>query len=707
MMEYPVNSQAKYGPVRFYELEAGSLQVSFTLADSCSVIALGDADNDGNQELLGFRMDASYLYEAPSANAFPNNMIHTFTDLSARVLTDSVNDLDNDNLHEIVLMGSADTIYIYESDGNNSFNLMDNIAHPLGVYRGWGNYFALADFDRDGLMEMVTGDQDGMVWAIENVGPNATITLVDSANFEDADLVAWAPDLDQDGYDEFIVAGSFSFYDPQHDFWRLAVYEATANNTYEVSWQLEFYNAHPTGNGITVADLDGDTRPEIVLGFYPNLYIIKNQGNDQFTPVWWDQLHATTYEPFIGQGDLAGRMIIRTDDPVLVLSLPGQHPGLDLPLHFIVVPLGPTQVKLSWIQLPGDPDYYIFRGTAPDSLKLVDSLAADTTYIDSNLVTDQPYWYTVSTQNQATTSYSIRAVPNHLPRLDSVWVRSSSSKYIFVAFDEPMGDGLVHPGNYSISGIKPFTSVIRVSDSLVVITTPKPLSPGTNYTLVVDNVKDKSGLELDPLHRSVTINVTSLTSQEELFIRSAHFINEIKVKVAFSLPLVPDSLDLAHFHISNNVVIDSFYIIGTNTLELHLNKSTPLDMIGQEYLLTIDTLYYRDSDSTRLAPVPLFASITLGAEFTDFNKLVVYPNPHCQDKHTTQRITFKNVTPKVEIRIFSYSGVLVKTIKEKNTNGLVAWEMDNKNGKKVGSGLYFYYITGNDHSRRGKIAIVR
>jgi hypothetical protein len=103
----------------------------------------------------------------------------------------------------------------------------------------------------------------------------------------------------------------------------------------------------------------------------------------------------------------------------------------------------------------------------------------------------------------------------------------------------------------------------------------------------------------------------------------------------------------------------------------------------------------------------LTAPVSLGREFFDLKQMVVYPNPYKKDKHTSGCITFRNVTEQVEIRIFSYAGDLVRVIKHQNTNGFVIWEMDNKNRKKVGTGLYFYYIKGNKHSRKGKIAVVR
>jgi hypothetical protein len=42
-----------------------------------------------------------------------------------------------------------------------------------------------------------------------------------------------------------------------------------------------------------------------------------------------------------------------------------------------------------------------------------------------------------------------------------------------------------------------------------------------------------------------------------------------------------------------------------------------------------------------------------------------------------------------------------------NTNGLVAWELDNNINKNVASGRYIYYISGLKDSRTGSVSVVR
>ena len=140
---------------------------------------------------------------------------------------------------------------------------------------------------------------------------------------------------------------------------------------------------------------------------------------------------------------------------------------------------------------------------------------------------------------------------------------------------------------------------------------------------------------------------------------------------------------------------------------MNVNKKTPLELSLNNYLLIIDTLYFLYQDSIYQITA-LSKSISINKEFTDLSQLIIYPNPFKYHQYPVKRIVFQNLPEQITLYIFNSHGEVVKTIQANNTNGMLAWQLDNNKGKKVATGLYFYYIMdSNQNKKKGKLAIIR
>lgn len=83
-----------------------------------------------------------------------------------------------------------------------------------------------------------------------------------------------------------------------------------------------------------------------------------------------------------------------------------------------------------------------------------------------------------------------------------------------------------------------------------------------------------------------------------------------------------------------------------------------------------------------------------------------YPNPY-KSSSGHSRIIFMNLTENSTIKIYTISGELIKVIKEQ-IGGMAEWDVRNKKGKKIASGIYIYLITNKaGEKKKGKIAIVK
>ena len=105
---------------------------------------------------------------------------------------------------------------------------------------------------------------------------------------------------------------------------------------------------------------------------------------------------------------------------------------------------------------------------------------------------------------------------------------------------------------------------------------------------------------------------------------------------------------------------------------------------------------------------------------TDLSNVIVYPNPYkagitsyngADGNNATIRV--KNLTARAKIKVYNIAGELVYDYdKADATSGTVAWDMANKDGKKLASGVYIYYITNPDggagvQKAVGKFAIIK
>ncbi len=115
------------------------------------------------------------------------------------------------------------------------------------------------------------------------------------------------------------------------------------------------------------------------------------------------------------------------------------------------------------------------------------------------------------------------------------------------------------------------------------------------------------------------------------------------------------------------------------------------------------------SPMTLVVGVSEFVAPFLAAPLSKENSFV-YPNP---GPDANGRMTFKYNLPSsadVTLRIFDVGGRLVKELKESGaagSNTTLMWDTTNKNGQRVGSGVYIYILESGGNKLVDKLAVVR
>ena len=96
---------------------------------------------------------------------------------------------------------------------------------------------------------------------------------------------------------------------------------------------------------------------------------------------------------------------------------------------------------------------------------------------------------------------------------------------------------------------------------------------------------------------------------------------------------------------------------------------------------------------------------------SDLKNVVVYPIPYkvgSGGRFGGSGISFKNLTSPAEIRIYNIAGELVFKEKAIDSSGYYEWDITNKDGRQVASGVYVYLITNDlGQKKTGRMAIIK
>ncbi len=99
-----------------------------------------------------------------------------------------------------------------------------------------------------------------------------------------------------------------------------------------------------------------------------------------------------------------------------------------------------------------------------------------------------------------------------------------------------------------------------------------------------------------------------------------------------------------------------------------------------------------------ITPTPNLAAL-------DLSNVVLYPNPYRSDLNTRNQVVFFNLPAVAKIRIYNLEGKLVAFIDKDDPGNRAVWDLTNRAGKRVASGVYVYVIKTNREKKSGKILL--
>ncbi len=283
---YPTDSMVAYeyeGDNQFQRVNTGVIPV-------WGPWAFGDGDNDGKMEVAAMGGGAMYatvvIWEAQSQNSFPSESVWSACPRlgGGQYCYMKYVDFWRDGHQEVAVAAGDSGIKLYKNSGDNSYFQAAALTDTPPPWFTVGD-FAVADLDRDSLMDLVTGNgSSSNLRVFEAIGNDSwTLAAICTTATDDNTDIASAHDMDLDGWPEFVVIGINGA-----DAMVVSVCEATGRHHYRPVWQQACpdFNQGDYGNPISVADVDGDQVEEFGVSTGGGVALFKCSGPHEYSEVW-------------------------------------------------------------------------------------------------------------------------------------------------------------------------------------------------------------------------------------------------------------------------------------------------------------------------------------------------------------------------------------------------------------------------------------
>lgn len=684
---------------------------------------IDDIDGDGKLNLLISKGRDGFVYEAPAANELPATLIWSDS-TDGNFWSSRIADTDNDGKKEILGLGKTG-LRILESNGDNSFIQTANLVYFGQDSTPNSQNVMVEDFDNDGKKDIVFINlyyenssaflPKIAVSVYENISDNSyTRVFRDSIDrlIKGDNIVAG--DFNGDGKKDFGL-GVTSKDGDLIQYYSFIAYTSTSDNAYEVLDGTDIYNYKSyTETSTKSADIDNDGKDEVLVNSGTLFYILKfDTSLKRFVPVYHmtgiNSINQLVYD-FDGNG-VREIGLNTVDDTLLFFEKDIAFAGPATPLGLKGNSIDSNLVQLKFEPVAGADYYKIYRSDSSQIFSVYDS-ANTNSYSDLNVVNRKKYFYKVSSidlQNQVRESNLSSAIEVFCHNKSKLLSAVYENGFISAKFSERIPTLIPHLSSISINNSIHPKNIAFKNNFEYLLTLDNPL-PNATYTLKSNNLTDFYNSPVDS--NSVSFEVNESDSSK-FYISKLELIGKEKLKLEFNLNV--DSVSIRNV---NNYKFEPFDIhvasvdidnADRRIVYLNLEANAVIGATGKNYILRASNIY--SQDGTRIVDG---AGSSFGLIFNQetLDEMYVYPNPYSISSGQDY-VTLANITREASIDIYDLTGKFIINVKETNGNGGVEWNLRDKDGNKVNSGIYIFRATGKNSSGQdveekiGKFAIIQ
>ncbi len=693
--------QGGYGALEIYEFEGNRFEQRLGTGFPAIPRDAGDVDGDGRGDMLLGYGQHSLLFEAADGASFPDKLVWQDSSFWAAAYAD----MDGDGAGEII--GRRDSVYmILEDQGDGQFVFVQELPNPTNGENRYGIPRVLvADLTGDGHKEIAFGDYDGDVLIYAGTTLPG-LYLLDTLRVLQSDATALlsasaAGDL-------FVASHSPANPDFEHEF--DGRYRSIQRFRFDPTQSrfvcvdtLNIFGYHSLkdfDSGLQTAEFDG--QPYLFAAFYPNLYIFGAAGA-QITPLW-QRGDAVTNTILTADfdGDGYSEFYYNNGEKIVGYSAATTERPF-APYPFTADPLDSARIRLQWGSVSGAEFYRLYKGRCADSLFFYRTNSV-TVFTDTALANECTYFYAVTAVDSQRTVAESRfslidsAHTSRPPRLLNVL--SLNERQLQLQFNEAVRFSTELPVRISA------TCSRQNALSALIMKDKRHIFCGfdscfcTQDTITVANVFDRYGVPLDV--RFARAGFTAAVQPHAPYLAQATVKSRYQVELRFSgdmdgsTVLNPENYRLEPAgHVQKIVAADSSYRIVT----LHLSKHSMTGGLGQGSYLILTNLKSRDGQAlSESGKINLFT-----ADETLAN-VIIYPQPV---KPQNEQLIFAHLPQDTQISIYTVNGRSVRILTEDLNFGGMSWDLKDRMGHNITSGVYLYVIRHGKEKKLGKIIILR
>ena len=670
-----------------------------------------DVDADGKPEILGGFGGTSFLFPGTGLPDFSVPPVQSQgTDFwGARLF-----DFFNDGQTEILAL-NQNQWHIFRLDRFSDFSvsLIQTLENPTAGENNYGvPYAEICDLDGDLIPEIVLGDYDGDLLLYERNQNNEFLPVFTKRlPGVDATHRFACGDFDGDGVKEVAVATQKlaeylgeSTVDQQ--YWILSILKSDDDNSLKIVWQQNFYglvDQKGVFTGVSSQDYDGDGRDEIFFTPYPKAYLIQYE-NNAYQLNWFYRGVNSNAVPRVEPG----HFLLMGDSTLLVWQIQpaGQKPLP--PARLRVESADTAKIVLNWEKTGADVRYQVNRilhnGSVPHLF-----LVSEPPFVDSTVTTGELYHYRVKTIDSSfanpvsNSSEPVEVRAENPPVFETL--EQIGATQVLLNFSAALGEKSFQVNQYWLlsDSLRPLSAVRGKGNRQVLLTFNQSFSPGEHAILLYE-LENKHRV---PFYRdSLLIPFTVGETGEQPYLQQVEMISKRRLRLTFNHPMDENSVvNTAHYQLIPDGWILSAEpdVIDASIVFLNLKGKNRMGSLGEKYYLEVSDL----QDKWGNALSREFGNrFPVQRQVTDLGAVIVFPNPFHASGQENQ-ITFGNIPNGTEIFIYTAGGKKVTRLRETDNDGGVKWDLRNRDGEQVGSGVYIFLARFSDEQKLGKFAIIK
>ena len=680
---------------------------------------VGDTNGDQRQELLLQVNTATLLLEQSSPNAFPRSLIFADTSRISNAPGDTLDgarltDLDTDGQGEVV--GAYDRGWRVVERKPDGFEQIAYLENPTeyGPDSAMGNVFDFpeaqsGDFDGDGQRGLLVGDRDGDLLIYEATGNDQfEVAWTAETDRVNAGTRFAAGDFSGNGRTEFVTmttnplgtlpdggeAPPISYY---------SVWQSTADDTYERVFQLPIEGVFTTQGALGTADFDEDGTPEIAIAHPPSLLVLDRMPDGSWEVRFEDRPSSVLSRSLLASdvsGNGAPSIFAGTNDGKIVRYTVDTEALTVAPPRWVQArPGGASSSVLRW-QAPAADSVQVLAG-APNAE--LDPFVTTTDSMATISGTDQRRFVLRAWNDGAASPLSTERIVRPHPPATVTDVSTPSPSTARLVFTEPLAQSIrTAQFRFGPDASAP-QRLSRVRNGKGVVLHFEEDVRGQTGALSWTAFEDATGL---PVGQTTTNIRFPAPEKRTLFVEQATILGERRLRLSFNEPVDPaaaQNTDRYEIQPRGQVAEVQLEEPPTATVTLRV-EGLVIGARGEEASLTVTEM--QSVTGRRLAEEGRTVRLTKPAD--DLANVFVYPNPYRADEHGTH-VTIGGLPIDATIRIYTPGGRLVRVLSaERNRDGGYPWDLRNRRGERVPSGIYLFRINAPDESPvLEKAAVIR